>query len=872
MNTNIVKDDDTYMDDEETLFELNDVHERGAGKKSAGKKSFLRRFFGMLGILVSLAFLGGVAATAGVLWVFWTYGKALPDYQKLATYEPPVATRIHAGNGALIAEHATEKRVFVPVEAMPPRLIQAFLSAEDKAFYAHFGVDLRALLRAMVTNAMNYGTGRRPIGASTITQQVTKNFLLTNEVSIDRKIKEAILSLRMERAFTKDQILALYLNEIYLGTGSYGVAAAALNYFDKSLDQLNLEEMAYLAALPKAPANYHPVRQTKAAIARRNWVLGEMQQNGFISMAEAAAAADLPLTIAGQTSFDTTDAPYFAEEVRRAVVNKFGEDMLYTGGLSVRTTLDSDLQRAARMALERGLEALDRRQGWRGPLASYNGVPDILAKVEAQDDGRFFGDDLDEIDAQLAAHQEKMLDNHFAALVTSVAKSKADIYVEGRKATIPFKLAFWAYPPRDKDGIRPQPLTDLRDALSVGDIVMVQPPTATPDLIRDGFQPAPEDFALSQRPLVEGAIVALDPHTGRLLAMTGGYNYRDSEFNRAVQAMRQPGSAFKPFVYLAALDQGYNPTTRILDAPLVVDQGLGKPKWKPANYTRRFYGPSIMRVGIEKSRNLMTARLAMNLGMEEIQDYAKKFGLNDNLPPLLSMSLGAGETTLIRLTAAYGMLVNGGKKITPSLIDRIQDRRGVTIYRHDDRECGACIDPNGWSDQPVPELADTREQLTSPASAFQMVSMLEGVVKRGTGRKISNLDLVVAGKTGTTNDNTNGWFVGFTPDLAIGVFVGYDTPRPLGKRETGSTVAVPIFGDFLAAAYAGQPVIPFRRPAGVSIIPVHSETGERVLPNHEKAIFEVFKPGQRPGGVLIDVPGSTAKSASGDEIVTPGLF
>ncbi|NCF49898.1 MAG: penicillin-binding protein, partial [Bacteroidetes bacterium] len=395
----------------------------------------------MLGILVSLAFLGGVAATAGVLWVFWTYGKALPDYQKLATYEPPVATRIHAGNGALIAEHATEKRVFVPVEAMPPRLIQAFLSAEDKAFYAHFGVDLRALLRAMVTNAMNYGTGRRPIGASTITQQVTKNFLLTNEVSIDRKIKEAILSLRMERAFTKDQILALYLNEIYLGTGSYGVAAAALNYFDKSLDQLNLEEMAYLAALPKAPANYHPVRQTKAAIARRNWVLGEMQQNGFISMAEAAAAADLPLTIAGQTSFDSTDAPYFAEEVRRAVVNKFGEDMLYTGGLSVRTTLDSDLQRAARMALERGLEALDRRQGWRGPLASYNGVPDILAKIEAQDDGRFFGDDLDEIDAQLAAHQEKMLDNHFAALVTRVAKSKADIYVEGRKATIPFKLA-----------------------------------------------------------------------------------------------------------------------------------------------------------------------------------------------------------------------------------------------------------------------------------------------------------------------------------------------------------------------------------------------------------------------------------------------
>ena len=354
--------------------------------------------------------------------------------------------------------------------------------------------------------------------------------------------------------------------------------------------------------------------------------------------------------------------------------------------------------------------------------------------------------------------------------------------------------------------------------------------------------------------------------------MSGGYNYRDSEFNRAVQALRQPGSAFKPFVYLAALDQGYNPTTRILDAPLVVDQGQGKPKWKPANYTRRFYGPSIMRVGIEKSRNLMTARLAMNLGMDEIQEYARRFGLNDDLPPLLSMSLGAGETTLLRLTAAYGMLVNGGKKITPSLIDRVQDRHGKTIYRHDQRDCKGCRDENGWSGQPIPDLADIRPQLTEPASAFQMVSMLEGVIKRGTGRRIDSLELVVAGKTGTTNDNTNGWFIGFTPDLAVGVFVGYDTPRALGKRETGSTVAVPIFGNFIAAASAGKPVIPFRRPSGVTIIPVHAETGERVLPDHEKAIFEVFKPGQRPGGALIDVPGSSARGADDEEITIPGLF
>ena len=826
-------------------LELTDVQSKPR------KRSFLARFVGAVMVLVSLLFLGIVAATAAVLWVFWTYGKDLPDYHQLAKYEPPVATRIHAGNGALIAEHATEKRVFMPVEAMPPRLIQAFLSAEDKAFYSHFGVDPRALFRAVVTNAMNYGTGRRPIGASTITQQVTKNFLLTNEVSIDRKIKEAILSFRMERAFTKDQILALYLNEIYLGMGSYGVAAAALNYFDKSLDQLTLEEMAYLAALPKAPANYHPIRKTRAAIIRRDWVLGEMQQNGFITGDEARRARAMPLQIARQSGFDSAEAPYFAEEVRRAVVSRFGEDMLYAGGLSVRTTLDPELQHAARMALQRGLEALDRRQGWRGALASHTG-----------------DDDLDDI---LAKHQATMLEDHHAAYVTEVTKDQAQIYVNGGRGRIPFQLAFWAYPPRGEDGVRPQPLNDLRDALAIGDIIMVQPPEGTPDLIRDGFEPQPGDYALSQRPSVEGAIVALDPHTGRLLAMSGGYNYLDSEFNRAVQALRQPGSAFKPFVYLAALDQGYNPTTRILDAPLVVDQGPGKPKWKPANYTRRFYGPSIMRVGIEKSRNLMTARLAMNLGMDEIGDYARKFGLNENLPPLLSMSLGAGETTLLRLTAAYGMLVNGGKKITPSLIDRVQDRNGKTIYRHDGRSCDACQSGAGMGEE-IPDLGDTREQLTSPASAFQMVSMLEGVIKRGTGRRISKLNLTLAGKTGTTNDNTNGWFIGFTPDLAVGVFVGYDTPRQLGKRETGSTVAVPIFGDFIAAAQAGRPVIPFRRPGGVTIIPVNAETGERVMPGDEKAIYEVFKPGQRPGGTLIDVPGSTAKSAPEEEIVIPGLF
>ena len=799
--------------------------------------------------LFSLGFLGLLSAGAGVIYIFWKWGSDLPDYTQLARYEPPVATRIHAGNGALLAEFATQKRLFVPVQAMPQQLIEAFLSAEDKLFYSHIGVDPIALFRATLTNIANYGSNRRPVGASTITQQVAKNFLLTNELSLDRKIKEAILAIRMERAFSKDQIMALYLNEIYLGMGSYGVAAAALSYFDKSLDQLELHEMAYLAALPKAPSNYHPVRRKNAAVGRRNWVLSQMFENGYISQADAKAAQLMPLGVRPASGADLAEAPYFTEEVRRVIKAEYGDDALYQGGLSVRTTLDPALQHLAQTALREGLEALDRRQGWRGPLAQFDGTSDI-----------------DEI---LARYTAELPRKRFAALVTAVGDKQAAIYVNGRTASIPFALARWAYPPRRPDGVRPPKIQRLTEALSAGDIVIVQPPSEAPDLASDEFTPQPDEFALGQRPAVEGAIIVLDPHTGRLLAMSGGYDYRVSEFNRAVQAKRQIGSAFKPFVYLAALDKGYAPTTKILDAPLVVEQGQGKPKWKPANYTKRFYGPSIMRVGIEKSRNLMTARLAMDIGMPLISEYAQKFGISDELPEYLSMSLGAGETSLLAITSAYGQLVNGGRKITPSLIDRIQDRYGKTIFRHDGRECINCRPVSGWQNQPVPELGDTREQLTDSASAYQMVSMLEGVISRGTGRQIASLDLVLAGKTGTTNDNTNAWFIGFSPDLVAGVYVGYDTPRPLGKRETGSTAAVPIFKQFMNAALADSPKIPFRRPQGVSLIPVHAETGQRVLPDDAMAVLEVFKPGQRPEGqTVIDAPQSARPSRSN----APALF
>lgn len=806
-------------------------------------------------ILLGIGALAAIAAVAATLWVFWTFGRDLPDYSQLAKYEPDVTTRIHASNGALLAEYATQKRLFVPTAAMPPALIEAFLSAEDKGFYRHFGVDPIALLRAVATNIANYNSGRRPIGASTITQQVAKNFLLTNEVSYERKIKEAILSFRMERVFSKSQILALYMNDIYLGYGSYGVAAAALNYFDKPLDQLHLHEIAYLAALPKAPANYHPVKKQGAAIARRNWVLVQMQENGYISQQQKIEAQAKPLDVRPQTGSDLADAPHFTEEVRRQLLAEFGADTLYGGGLSVRTTLDPHLQKLADNALKAGLEALDRRQGWRGPLAKFP-LREIINE--------------DEVSAILAVHTNRLPADRYAALVLSVTPNEAQIYVQGRYAIIPFHLAKWAYPPRRKDGVRPPKIKALTEALSKGDIVIVQAPKDAPALLDKEYQPPDNAFALGQRPLVEGAIVALDPHTGRLLAMSGGYHHADSEFNRAVQAQRQPGSAFKPFVYLAALDKGYTPTTLILDAPLAVDQGANKPKWKPANYTRKFYGPSIMRVGIEKSRNLMTARLAMAIGMPLIQDYGRKFGIYDNLAPFLSNSLGAGETSLLRLTTAYGQLVNGGKQITPYLIDRVQDRYGRTVKRHDLRECSACITSDGWSGQSVPELLDVRAQLTHPTSAYQIVSMLEGVVRRGTGRKIADAGLVLAGKTGTTNDNTNAWFIGFSPDLVAGVYVGYDLPRALGKRETGSSAALPIFKAFMIDALANAPKIDFRRPDGITLIPVHAETGERVRASHPKAVLEAFKPGQKPGdAVLIDGSGRRSMTVTVD---APALY
>ena len=754
----------------------------------------------------------------GVVFLLYSYGKGLPEYGQLAHYKPPVVTRVHGGDGRLLTEYARERRVFVPVEAIPKLIIKAFLSSEDKNFYSHKGIDFKSLFSAAIDNVLNFNSNKRPRGASTITQQVAKNFLLTNEVSIERKIKEAILAFRIEKALSKNRILELYLNEIYLGFGSYGVAAAALNYFDKSLNELSVAEAAYLAALPKGPSNYHPVRNRNAAISRRNWVINQMHKNGFISDKIMRSEQSISLGIKPRSATEFVNAPYFSEEIRRQLMARFGADRVYGGGLSVRTSVDPNFQLIAEKALQHGLMKYDKRHGWRGPIKSIT-----------------LGSGWDK-ELRSLGQIKGALNSWRLAVVLKVTKTEAKIGFEnGEIGSIKRQDLLWAREWRPKQRVGKK-ITSVLQVLSEGDVVFTE--TLDEEM---------NTHTLQQIPDVNGAAIALDPHTGRVLAMVGGWSYEQSEFNRATQAFRQPGSAFKPFVYIAALESGFNPATRILDAPFVIDQGPGIGKWKPANYTKRFYGPSAMRVGIEKSRNLMTVRLARTIGMDKVSDYARKFGISSKMPDQLSMSLGAGETNLIKLTTAYAMLVNGGKKITPTFIDKIQDRNGRTIFRQDIRPCLECRSVD-QSLTKVPVIPDYREQIADRASAYQMVRMLEGVVKRGTGRRIASLNKPLAGKTGTTNKNFDTWFIGFSPDLAFGVYVGFDNPKTLGRRDTGSNVAAPIFKRFMKVALKEMPEVPFRAPPGILHVRINTETGSLARPGDKNIITEVFKQGSVPSG------------------------
>ena len=786
----------------------------------------MHRLFKFVGYIFGIAVLAFIAVAIGMAFYISQIIGDLPDSGDLQDYKPPVLTRVHAADGQLISEFARERRLFLSINSVPDLLIKAYLAAEDKNFFHHFGLDFVGIINAAAQNVINYGTGKRPIGASTITQQVAKNFFFTNEVSYERKIKEAILATRLERAYSKETILELYLNEIYLGLQAYGVASAALAYFDKAVDELTLPEMAYLAALPKAPNNYHPINKPDNAIDRRNWVLERMLANGFIDQEEADAAKLAPLSFNPRLHEEfLVESNYFVEEVRRELIELYGEESLYAGGLSVRTSINPEYQKLARKVLMDALIDYDQQRGyWRGPIERG----DLNLNLREQFNKLKVLEDVPEWSI---------------AIVTSVSESTAEIRIKpagkflGSRGNN-FEIGelylsdmSWA---RSKS--RKQPKT-MSEVLSLGDIIYVEKVV--------NFEGNGNSWELRQVPEISGALIAMDPHTGRVLALSGGFSYSESEFNRATQAQRQPGSSFKPFVYAAALESGYTPSSVVMDAPIEHDQGAGLGVWRPSNYSNEYYGPTTLRIGIEKSRNVMTVRLAKDMGMEKLANLAAKFGIYDKMPQVLSMALGAGETTVMRLTAAYGMLANGGKKITPSLIDRVQDRYGRTVFTHEKSQCLGCK-AESWEGQSEPEIIENREQVINAMTAYQITSMLQGVVQRGTGRVVQEVGKPIAGKTGTTNNEKDAWFIGYSPDLAVGVFIGYDNPRSMGRRGTGGQIAAPVFTAFMKEVLADEPSIEFRAPRGIEFKTINRKTGMLATPGSPDSILEAFKPGTKP--------------------------
>ena len=794
----------------------------------------------------------GLGLVAGL---FWHFSHGLPDHKQLADYQPATVSRLYASDGRLLAEYAKEKRVFVPVAAMPNRVLQAFVAAEDQRFFTHPGIDFIGLGRAVIANLTN--PGKRPEGASGLTQQVAKNFLLNNQATLARKIREAILAFRIEATYSKERILELYLNEIYLGSGNYGVATAALNYFDASLGQLTLSEIAYLAGLPKAPNRYNIVKNEKDAYARRDYVLGRMRDDGYITAEEEKAARAEKLTLRKRSATEVVQAEFFAEEVRRNLLAAYGEKGLYESGLTVMTTLVPAIQEVADQALRDGLIAYDRRHGWRGAYAKIADVKE--------------GSGWEEEFARLA--QRRPLFGPPAwqlAVVTKVeAQSAAIAGLPGDgEGTIPFVEMQWARPTLPDQRVGGSPGRPA-NVVSVGDVVVVErveKPTTGPTgtAYRADAKPyPPKTYALRQVPNVNGGVVVMDPQTGRVLAMSGGWSYGMSQFNRAVQANRQPGSSFKPFVYLAAMDAGFTPSTIVEDAPFEYAPGYGQPVWRPSNYGGGFMGAMTVRNGLEKSRNLMTVRMAAQMGMKRVVQVAKEFGIMDNMGAYLPMSLGAGDTTLLRMTMGHAMLANGAREITPSLVDRVQDRNGKTIYRHEPRECVGCGEAADGSKPKPPQIVDRRQPFHDPATVYQVVNMMVGVTTRGTAAQLAALGRPIAGKTGTTNDSRDNWFIGSTPDYTIGIYVGFDEPRTLGDRETGGGTSAPVYEQIARYIYKDKPPVPFRIPPGLRIVRVDHDSG---LPSSGgNSIDEAFKPGTEPNEYGAQGPNTAGSGAvSGD--------
>ncbi|MEO1303649.1 MAG: penicillin-binding protein 1A, partial [Pseudomonadota bacterium] len=812
---------------------------------------------------------GVLAIIAFFIWMA-ALGRTVPSVEKLAEYNPPVTSRVHAGDGTLIYEFADEHRVFIPYEAIPEHVIHAFVSAEDKNFFTHGGIDYLGMTRGAINSVRNKITGSGGLqGGSTITQQVAKNMLLTRDQTIVRKAKEAIVAQRMEKAFSKEHIIELYLNEIYLGGRSYGVGSAALNYFNKSLPELNLSEAAVLASLPKFPGRVNPYTNPERVLIRRNYVLNRMVDDGYISLEQAEEAKAKPLNTTRRLyGPEYAAATYFVQELRKQLIELYGEDELEQGGLSIRTTIDTKLQLAAQEALQIGLETYDRRYDYRGPITAIDPrAEDLLEQLNEVTLPSGFG-------------------SWERAMVVSTSDQGAQLMLaDGATIGIPAEDVEWANTYSrggNQTGLRAGDviLAEVsRQAMSPEESMSTREGVSADDDVTDiPIQPVmvPVGQAqLRQIPELEGAIVALDPHTGRVLAMMGGYSFFKSPFNRVTQARRQPGSSFKPFVYGAALEKGYTPSVRILDSPYVYyDENTGE-VWKPENYAEGLsYGEVTMRVALEKSYNQVTARVATDIGMEAVSEFAERFGIYDRLPPYPAMSLGSGETSPWRLSKAYAALVNGGKEVTPTLLDRVQDRRGVTLYKHDQRDCEGCV-AETWDGGPPPILPDDRKQLVDPIVAYQLVHMLEGVIDRGTGRRANRIGKPLAGKTGTTNEYVDALFFGFSPDLVVGIWTGFDTPRTLGEGEGGGSVAGVVFTEFMERALAEEAPIPFRIPPGVRLVSVDARTGELPTFGSDEIILEAFRPGTEPGRVFADnsnlsLSGTGANSIFGQTPVAPG--
>ena len=730
-----------------------------------------------------------------ILAVLWAFSNNLPDYKFLKSYKPSVSSKVYSGDGELVNDFSTEKRIFVPYNAISKKVINAFLSAEDKNFFSHPGVDAKGVLRAVINNISNIASSKRLEGASTITQQVAKNFLLTSEVSLNRKIKEAILAFRIERALSKERILELYLNQIYLGGGAYGVASASLEYFDKPISELNYDEAALLAALPKAPSRYNPYKDIILAKFRRDLVLENLYENNYINKSQYDELVNKKIVLKKRKKTFTEDTSYYVEDIRKDVVDQLGFDKVYKQGLNISTPINLSLQKIAIKSLREGLISYDKRKGWRGPLLREQKITSWKNKLD-----KF--------------KLEKSI-NWNLAIVKKVDKFSIEIETENKlSGIIQYESISWIK-------------KEFNEILKVGDVIYVENTSGN-------------IFTLRQLPLVNGGIVVMDPFTGRVLALSGGFSFKKSEFNRATQALRQPGSAFKPFIYALALENGYTPSTLILDAPLVLEQGYDLKMWKPENYGKKFYGPSTLRMGLEKSRNLMTVRIAQDLGLKKIVNFSKQLGIYDNPSELLSISLGSAETTLLKLTSAYSSFVNGGKLVKPIMIDRIQDSEGSTIFNNEKRKCVNC-DQISFLSKNYPKIEDEFLQIFSSQTAYQMTSILEGAVQNGTGKNLKDLNLDLAGKTGTTNGNTDTWFIGFTSKLAIGVYVGSDNPKSLGRYETGAKTALPIFKSFVKNAVKKEDARPFKVADDILMRVIDPITGEKAGIDSKSTIIEVYK-------------------------------